>query len=62
MYRAHLPTTCPACGEPVPRAAAHRCPLCLSPFAVARADHPYPRRERPSSHLTGQERWKEGRG
>lgn len=33
MYRALLPPTCPACGQDIPRAAAHRCPICLTPFS-----------------------------
>lgn len=35
MYRAMPPPVCHSCGENVPRAAAHRCPLCLFPFAWA---------------------------
>lgn len=41
MYRALLPPTCPACGKDVPRAAAHRCPFCLTPF-VGPSDRPAP--------------------
>ena len=32
MFRPYLPDICPGCGEGVPRAAARRCPLCLTPF------------------------------
>ncbi|MBJ2152697.1 hypothetical protein [Paracoccus sp. IB05] len=33
MYRNLLPANCHSCGTDVPRAAAHRCPVCLIPFS-----------------------------
>lgn len=42
MYRALLPPYCPECGEDVPRAAARRCPFCLTPFHLHAQSRPRP--------------------
>lgn len=32
MFRRFIPTICASCGEPLPRAAAGRCPICRKDF------------------------------
>lgn len=32
MSGSHYPSRCVGCGNTVPRAAAHRCPICRLPF------------------------------
>lgn len=34
MSRRALPASCPACGAPVPRSAAGRCPSCRTEFIL----------------------------
>lgn len=39
----HLPSHCPACKNPVPRAAANRCPSCYHVFQGSHVVTPAPR-------------------
>ncbi len=58
MYRNLLPAQCHACGEEVPRAAAHRCPICLNPFSRMPLDQtrtrPKPEMRRRPMHRDGE--------
>lgn len=52
MYRSHHPRPCDACGIRLPRAAAHRCPICRRPIRDA---SPITRSTQPSHGLNERE-------